>query len=69
MAIVEFQGGPITHRYLMNKSKSDLAHMILERDRIAAGIVKDLLNHAVWDREHNDECIRAVERAEGWMSS
>jgi len=29
MAIVEFSGGRITHRYLMNKRKDDLAHMIL----------------------------------------
>jgi hypothetical protein len=26
MSIVEVCGGPITHRYLMGKSKSDLAH-------------------------------------------
>lgn len=30
MSIVEFHGGPITHRYLMNKSKHDLARMVLD---------------------------------------
>lgn len=69
MSIVEVKGGPITHRYLMNKSKSDLAHMILERDRLTAKIIKDLLDHAVYDRERDDECIKAVERAEGWLTS
>lgn len=39
MSIVEFRGGPITHRYLMGKSKADLARMYMqlleamERDR------------------------------------
>lgn len=36
MAIVEFRGGPINYKYLMNKTKSDLAFMVLESlDRIA----------------------------------
>lgn len=30
MAIIEFIGGRITHRYLMNKRKDDLARMILD---------------------------------------
>jgi len=30
MAIIEFNGGPITHRYLMNKTKNDLARMYME---------------------------------------
>jgi len=36
---VEFRGGPVTHSYLMNKSKYDLARMymelldVLERER------------------------------------
>jgi len=29
MSIIEISGGPITMRYLMNKSRSDLAHMVL----------------------------------------
>lgn len=36
MAIVEFRGGPITHRYLMNKSKSELAHMVLHSWKTAS---------------------------------
>lgn len=34
MAIVEFHGGTITHRYLMNKSKHDLARMYMELLRV-----------------------------------
>lgn len=34
MSIVEYHGGTITHRYLMNKSKTDLANMYLELLRI-----------------------------------
>ena len=30
MAIVEFHGGRITHKYLMNKTKWELARMYLE---------------------------------------
>lgn len=30
MSIVEFNGGPITHRYLMNKSKHDLSTMYMD---------------------------------------
>lgn len=30
MTIVFYQGGPITHRSLMNKSKSELASMYLQ---------------------------------------
>lgn len=30
MAIIEIHSGPPTHRRLMNKSKSDLAHMVLD---------------------------------------
>ena len=35
MSIVEYKGGPITHRYLMNKSKDELATMVMRtlRDR------------------------------------
>lgn len=39
MSRVEFRGGPVTHSYLMNKSKHDLARMymelldVLERER------------------------------------
>ena len=29
MSIFEIRGGPITHRYLTNKPKNDLAHMYL----------------------------------------
>lgn len=29
MSIVEYRGGPITHRYLMNKSKDELATMVM----------------------------------------
>lgn len=28
--MIEFKGGPITHRYLMNKSKDELASMVRE---------------------------------------
>lgn len=30
MSIVEFRGGPVTHRYLMNKTKYDLARLYME---------------------------------------
>ena len=30
MSIVEFKGGTINHRYLMNKSKSDLSSMVMD---------------------------------------
>ena len=30
MGIIEFYGGRITHKYLMNKTKYDLARMYLE---------------------------------------
>lgn len=49
MAVFEIHGGPITHRYLMNKSKHDLARMYMElmaarnreneqRDRLIAAL-------------------------------
>ena len=30
MSIIELRGGPVTHRYLMNKRKDDLARMYLD---------------------------------------
>ena len=30
MSIIEFSGGQINHRYLMGKSKNDLAHMVMD---------------------------------------
>lgn len=33
-----------------------------------ATIIRDLLEHAVNDRERNDECIAAVEDAEKWLA-
>lgn len=30
MAIIEFRGGPITHKHLMGKRKDDLARMYIE---------------------------------------
>lgn len=35
MTVVEYRGGPVTHRYLMNKSKHDLARLYMELLRIA----------------------------------
>lgn len=29
MSVVEFRGGPVTHRYLMSKTKHDLARLYL----------------------------------------
>ena len=34
MAIVEFHGGPITHRYLMRKTKDDLISLYFEYGKI-----------------------------------
>jgi hypothetical protein len=33
MSIVEFRGGRITHRYLMRRSKEELARMVLDHIR------------------------------------
>lgn len=33
-----------------------------------ATIIRDLLEHAVYDRERNDECIAAVDAAEKWLA-
>jgi len=45
MAIVEYHGGPITHRYLMNKTKHDLASMYMELLRIRE---RDLADAQRW---------------------
>lgn len=44
MAIIEFNGGPITHKYLMNKTKWELASMYME-----------LLRLYEKERTHNDK--------------
>lgn len=35
MSIVEISGGPVTHRYLMNKSKPDIASLAMDLLRVA----------------------------------
>lgn len=39
------------------------------REMQAKQVVQALLKHAVYDREKNDECVAAVEAAEGWLAS
>lgn len=45
MSIVEFQGGPVTHRYLMRRTRAELEHMYLENQR-AHGFINGLLDAA-----------------------
>lgn len=44
MSIIEIRGGPITHRYLMNKSKNDIARMYLDHLRVANNHIGNLLH-------------------------
>lgn len=44
MAIIEFRGGPLTHRSLMNKSKADLSRLALEMNEVRIRQVKILLD-------------------------
>lgn len=32
-------------------------------------VIRDLLEHAVFDRERNEECSEAVKRAEAWLAA
>lgn len=62
MAVIEINGGPITHRYLMGKTKDELASMYMrllrdtEQDAKAAERYRYLRKHHVreWvsDMEH-----------------
>lgn len=67
MSVVEIRGGRITHRYLMNKSRHDIARLFMEHITASERIVSNLLEHAVYDRERNDECAAAVEAAESFI--
>lgn len=62
MSIVEFNGGPITHRYLMGKSKFDLARMymdLLETGELGASLL------SVWAQaRENHERFSATGDAE-----
>lgn len=52
MAIVEFKGGPITHRYLMNKRKDDLARMLLQSWDTGYSLAREI--RAIGDRLRED---------------
>jgi len=57
VSIIEFHGGPITHRYLMNRSKADLARMYmqlldsLETKRQAYDLCRDGAQLAIDERD------------------
>ena len=66
MSVFEIHGGPITHRYLMNKSKFDLASMYMEllavrnrenaqRDRLIAALTPSADTKAVYKGEVRDD--------------
>lgn len=69
MSVFEIHGGPITHRYLMNKSKFDLASMYMEllavrnrenaqRDRLIAALTPSAETRAVYKGEVKDSDYR-----------
>lgn len=43
MSIVEYRGGPITHRYLMKKTRAELERMYLSNQK-AHGFINGLLD-------------------------
>ncbi len=72
MAVFEIHGGPITHRYLMNKSKHDLARMYMELldrrredNRQVKAVVEYLCEHEGaegFSADMNDRIVSLYER-------
>ena len=78
MSIVEFNGGPVTHRYLMNKTKSELASMYMDLLRIRERIERERneLRNTLVDagEEECPKCASLAIRTEpngdyGWLQS
>lgn len=62
MAIVEFKGGPISHRYLMNRRKDDLARMVLQSWDTGYLIAAEI--RAIGDRLRSDGYAGTSDRLE-----
>lgn len=60
MSIVEYKGGPITHRYLMKKSKDELASMALkwlyDAEYLAKAHLKHCNGHIIEDDGISRDC-------------
>lgn len=52
MTIVEIKAGPLTHRYLMKKSKSDLASMFIEYAKLTNNDGWSRFTHAELTAKH-----------------
>ena len=63
MTIIEFHGGPITHRYLMRKTKDDLLSLYFEYGKIVqhAPLGRDELR-AMFKSQLASEVLNQVRR-------